>query len=341
MEMRVRTARLAATVAAISALPAAMGLATATSAAAQGKPVSVVLNWVPQGDHAPFYWAAETGKYKEAGLNVTVEAGRGSGFAVQRVGAASAQFGISDMATVLEARSKGANVVGVMAIYAQSPFGIYWKKSSGIQKVTDLKGKKLGAPPADAARQMWPAIARAVGLGPDDVTWVNLAPEAKVASLQSGAIDATTHFYNVHYIYERTFGPELGYVALRDVGFNPYGNALIVNPAFLQSDRDTVAKFVAVTQKAFAACVANYKPCGEIVARVASTPYEEVEENWRLTKVLMTNETTTTVALGWLDPARMEKDAAMVTEVFKTPAPVKASEAFTNDFLDKSVKMTK
>jgi NitT/TauT family transport system substrate-binding protein len=314
-------------------------LATVGPVAAQGKAVTVVLNWVPQGDHAPIYWAVSAGKYKEAGLDVTVENGRGSGFSVQRVGAGAAALGISDMATVLEARSKGANVVGVMAIYAQSPFGIYWKKSSGVKTIKDLKGKRIGAPPADAARQMWPAIARAVGLEPADVTWVNIAPEAKVASLQSGAIDATTHFYNVHYIYERTFGADMGFVALRDVGFNPHGNALIVNQEFLNSNRDAVAKFVGVTQRAYANCVADYKPCGDVLAKAASSTYEEALQNWTLTKVLMTNEATTTVALGWFDPARMERDAAMVTEVFKTPSPVKAADAYTNDFLDKSVKM--
>ncbi|MCA9311417.1 MAG: hypothetical protein KDA21_09450, partial [Phycisphaerales bacterium] len=64
---------------------------------------------------------------------------------------------------------------------------------------------------------------------PDSVEFVNIAPEAKIASLQSGVIDATTHFYNVHYIYERIFGDDMGFVALRDIGFNPYGNAFIVN----------------------------------------------------------------------------------------------------------------
>ena len=44
-------------------------------ASAQRKDVKMMLDWVMQGTHAPFYVAQEKGYYKEAGLNVTVEAG--------------------------------------------------------------------------------------------------------------------------------------------------------------------------------------------------------------------------------------------------------------------------
>lgn len=325
----------------IPSFAAALVVASTAGALAESpRPVTIVLNWVPGGDHAPIYWAHATGRYRAAGLEVSIETGRGSGFSVQRVGAGAVPFGIADLATALQGRSRGADVVAAMAIYAQSPYGIYWKKSSGIRDVKDLKGKKIGAPPADAARQMWPAIARAVGLKPNDVTWVNVAPEAKVASLQSGAVHATTHFFNVHYVYERVFGADMGFVALRDVGFNPYGNAIIVNGDFLRGNPKVVEAFVRATQKAYADCVVNPQPCNSELGRAASQPMAEVDANWRLVEILMSNETTRKIALGWFDPQRVAKDAAMVQEVFKTP-PIKPTDAYTNAFLDKSVKMPK
>ena len=41
-------------------------------ASAQRKDVKMMLDWVMQGTHAPFFVAQEKGYYKEAGLNVTV-----------------------------------------------------------------------------------------------------------------------------------------------------------------------------------------------------------------------------------------------------------------------------
>lgn len=54
----------------------------------------------------------------------------------------------------------------------------------------------------------------------------------------------------------------------------------------------------------------------------------------------MSNHTTRTVALGTFDPKRMTDDYDMVAQVFQVQ-PFDVTTAYTNDFLDKSVKMPK
>ena len=49
-------------------------------------------------------------------------------------------------------------------------------------------------------------------------------------------------------------GDDMGFLAWRDAGLNPYGNSVIVNAKFLEANRPLVDKFVKVTQRAFAAC---------------------------------------------------------------------------------------
>ena len=51
-------------------------------------------------------------------------------------------------------------------VYANSPQGLYWLKSSGIKSVKDLAGKKIGNPAGDGARTIWPALAKANGMDP-------------------------------------------------------------------------------------------------------------------------------------------------------------------------------
>ena len=80
--------------------------------------------------------------------------------AVQRVGAAQNPVGLADMANVLIGRGKGADSVGVFNVYANSPQGLYWLKSSGIKGIKDFPGKKIGNPAADGARPMWPRSPR-------------------------------------------------------------------------------------------------------------------------------------------------------------------------------------
>jgi len=319
-------------------LGAAMVMVSLGQSAAQER-INFVLNWVPGGDHSPVYWAKAQGWYDEAGIDLVIENGTGSGASAKKVGVGRNEVGIADLPTALRAIGKGADIVAVMNIYANSPYGIYWLKSSGIKTFSDLKGRTIGNPPFDAARQMWPAIAKVLKIEPDSVKFVNIKPNAKAASLISGAIDATTNFYNVHYIYQRIFKDDLGFVALRDLGFNPYSNSIIANGKWAKANPEILAKFVAVTQKAYATCVKDPKPCIEVLAKAGSQKVDDVTENWRLVVELMTHETSVKNAIGYFDPARMKADYDAVQSSFEDIEPFDITAAYTNEYLDMSAKM--
>ena len=85
---------------------------------------------------------------------------------------------------MLVAKGKGADTVAVFNVYANSPQGMYWLKSSGIKGVKDFAGKKIGNPAADGARMMWPALAKANGIDPKSVTWVNIDANAKLSGAE-------------------------------------------------------------------------------------------------------------------------------------------------------------
>jgi len=319
-------------------IASALAVTLASAQALAADKLDFVLNWKPGGDHAPIYWAKAEGWYEKAGIDLNIIEGTGSGASAKKVGVGQTPVGIMDLPTGLQFRGKGGDLVAVMNIYANNPYGIYWKKSSGIKSYKDLAGKKIGNPPFDAARQMWPAIAKALGLGADSVSWVNIKPLAKAAALQSGAIDATTNFYNVHYIYERIFGDDMGFVALRDVGFNPYGNSIVANGKFLKENPDLVKRFVQTTQKAYHACVKNSEPCLAELARAGSQKIEDVRLNWAKVLELMNAESARTGGIGYFDPARMNQDYEWVKASFDIKA-FDVSTAFTNEFIDTSVKM--
>jgi NitT/TauT family transport system substrate-binding protein len=303
--------------------------------------VNLVLNWVPTADHAPYYYAKAQGWYDEANIDLTIETGKGSGVSAQRVGAGTSEIGISDLATSLLARGKGAKLVAVMAVYANSPQGFYWLKSSGIGGPKDFPGKKIGNPPGDASRIMWPAFAKQVGIDPGSVSFVNVSPQAKVPSLKSRAIDITSDFYNEHDLKVREFGDDLSFLAWRDIGINPYGNSIIVNADYLEKKRDVVKAFTQVSQKAFAACVQDVAPCLKaLMASVSGLDEANQRDQWNRIKELMRDPTTTSTALGAFDDQRVKNDFEMVKTYFGLEQPFEASTAYTNEFLDTSMKMT-
>jgi NitT/TauT family transport system substrate-binding protein len=230
----------------------------------------------------------------------------------------------------------------VFNVYANSPQGLYWLKSSGIKGIKDFPGKKIGNPAADGARTMWPALAKANGIDPKSVTWVNIDANAKLSALKSKAIDVTTSFYNLHHVFQRELGADMGFLAWRDVGLNPYGNSVIVNAEFLQKNKPLVEKFVKVTQRAFAACVKDSKPCVQaLIEANGALSLENETVNWQLVEVLMSDKYSKGIALGIHDDARMKADYELVRDYVGIDKPFDVKTTYTNEFLDKSVKMPK
>ncbi len=310
------------------------------SAASAAEKVNLILNWTPTADHAPYYYAKAQGLYEKAGIDLTIENGKGSGASALKVGSGGSAFGVADLPTMLVARSKGADVAALMSVYANTAQTFYWLKSSGINGPKDFPGKKIGNPPGDASRVMWPAFAKHAGIAPDEVSFVNIAPPAKVGALKSKTVDIISDFYNEHDLKLSQFGDDLGYLSWKDIGLNPYGNSLIVNGAFLEKNPKLVEDFVKITQKAFATCVADVDPCLKALMDQASGLDKGTQLNqWERIKFMMTDDFTPTKGLGWLDAKRMKDDYELVQTYLGMEKPFDIEQAYTVKFLDPSVKM--
>lgn len=324
-------------------LPLALiGALGPTAPAHAAESVNFILNWIAGGDHAPYYYARKAGLYAEAGIDLEIEQGKGSSMSSQRTGIGKNPIGLADLGTALVTKGKGADLVAVMNVYANSPYGMYWLKSSGIEGPKDLAGHKIGNPPWDAARQMWPALAKAVGMDPDTVTWVNVQPNAKLSALKSGSIDATTSFYNIHHIFQRELGEDMGFFPWKQYGINPYGNSIIVNGEYLKANPAVVEAFVKVTQKAFHTCVVAPEPCIDALVEANKGLKKDNElQNWALVVELMSDETSRSVALGHFDDARMKSDYELIETYFNLETPFDITRTYTNEFLDTGIRMPK
>src|SRR2546423_11387182 len=89
--------------------------ASATAAPAQDA-VSLRLNWYFGGLHVPFYYGKERGFYKDEGIDLTINEGRGSANTVQVVAAGSDTFGLPDSSSLIATAAKGARIKSVMSV---------------------------------------------------------------------------------------------------------------------------------------------------------------------------------------------------------------------------------
>src|SRR5438477_11267004 len=77
-------------------------------AAAAGTPVTFQLNWMAGGPNAGFAAAVAEGYYRDAGLEVTLVQGNGSGNTAQLVANGRAQLAYADAVAVMQLIAKGA-----------------------------------------------------------------------------------------------------------------------------------------------------------------------------------------------------------------------------------------
>ena len=125
----------------LSALGAAAMLAAAPAGAAES--VNLMLNWTPTADHSPIYFAKAKGWYSQAGLDVTIEAGKGSAVSAQRIMSRKSSRHKPRRASVPKsqnghAKSCPKETVGVMGIIAKSWAGYCstWKQTPSMMRRT-------------------------------------------------------------------------------------------------------------------------------------------------------------------------------------------------------------
>jgi NitT/TauT family transport system substrate-binding protein len=126
-------------------LAVAAGLAAllATPADAADK-VTLQLKWITQAQFAGYYVAKDKGYYKEAGLDVTINAGGPDVAPPQVIAGGGADVIIDWMPSALAAREKGVALVNIAQPFKKSGLQLTCRADTGIKTPADLKGRTLG-----------------------------------------------------------------------------------------------------------------------------------------------------------------------------------------------------
>ena len=82
------------------------------------------------------------GWFKEAGLDVDIQDGRGSGNTIQLVNAGQADVGQVQVGLVGSARAKGATIRSIATFQRRTDFCILVDKDSPMSQVADLRARR-------------------------------------------------------------------------------------------------------------------------------------------------------------------------------------------------------
>ncbi|MCB2007832.1 MAG: ABC transporter substrate-binding protein [Burkholderiaceae bacterium] len=219
-------------------------LAVSASLASAQDAVSLRLNWYLGGLHVPYYYGKDMGFFKQEGIDLTINEGRGSGNTVQVVAAGSDTFGMADSSSLITTASKGAEVKSVMSLLNSTGFSVVSLASTGIRTPKDLEGKSFAVSPGDPLGQLFRALAAHNKLDMNKIRFVQVDPAAKVVSVLEKKVDALLGGADDQYFLIKYKGQEPAALRYADHGANIVGMTILTTTSTIKNKPDLVRRFV-------------------------------------------------------------------------------------------------
>lgn len=325
----------------------AISAAIGSSAWAQsGTPIKFQLDWRFEGPAALFLASSAKGHYKAAGLDVTIDAGNGSGGTVTRVASGSYDMGFADLAALMEFHANNPDApnkpVAVMMVYNNTPAAVLALKKSGIKTPADLNGKKLGAPVFDAGRRGFPIFAKANNIA--GVQWVSMDPPLRETMLVRGDVDAITGFSFTSLLnLEARGAKEQDVVVLpyASHGVKLYGNVIIASPKLIKDNPAAVKAFLSAFAKGAKEVMANPDQAIDYVkARDGIINVELEKRRLRMAiDAVVASPDARAEGFGVAVPGRLALMASQVSDAFGTKTRVNPDAVWNPAFLPSKVEL--
>ncbi len=317
------------------------GLALLAAAPARAEtPVKFVLDWFVIGLHAPFTDALANKYYEQQGLKVSIDRGYGSGDTIAKVGNGVYDFGYADPNLLLKWNhdNPDAKVTMVFLVWDETQSAIMTTKSTGITKPADLIGRKVGAPPSDNTRMMFPVFAKATGIDMTKIDFIAAQPNMTNTMLFEKQVDALTTNEGTTFLALRKFGvPADDIVPIRYSKYLPelLGVGIIVSDKTLQTKPEMVKSFVRAIIAGEEDSIAHPKAAVATLAAIdplADLPNELIRLNITF-ETAMQNPYIKAHGLGAVDPARLQTALKYAAETFDVPVPTDTAEIYDTRFL--------
>jgi NitT/TauT family transport system substrate-binding protein len=334
---------------AFTSLLAALGLfaglsfsATPLGAAEKAKdtPITIRLDFIVGGNHAPWFVAREKGFYSKRGLNVTIQPGTGSADTIRTIAAGGADVGFANVSTAIVGRSRGTPIVSVAQL-GYIAVTVLWREDTDIKTLKDLEGKSWAISAGQAQWFLLPALARINNLDFKSIKIEETAPPLQPAALLAKKADFITMFRasndEVAELTAAKQGIRLKRIHMRDAGLDIYGSALIVKEEDIRRRPEMIRAYVEGTMEGLRYTRDHPEEALRILLKL------KPELDRELTRVQIKNGVeevfipTESVAsgYGYMKPDVMEKTVKITNEFFDVAAKVAAASVYTNQFIRK------
>jgi NitT/TauT family transport system substrate-binding protein len=315
-------------------------VASVVAAKAETKNVKIMMDWIIQGTHAPFFVAQDKGYFKADGVTVdTIDAGKGATNVAVAVAGGVYQFGWVDLPSMIRfnAANPASPLLAVYVSFDESPLAVITRKAAGIRKPSDLDGKKIAGGPGTAVHDTISILLKAANAENVKINWVAVQPQLFGPMLKRGEVDGTGGFTNSNIPAALELGftlDDLFVIKYSDFGADMYGLALVTTKKFADENPQTVRSVVKALNQGTKDTIAS--PEKALAVLKASDPMMKLDiEKVRLDIALgLTNtQHVTKNGLSSVTPEKLQKTIDAMVTAYQLPVSPDPATVYTDRFL--------
>lgn len=295
--------------------------------------------WFFYGRDLYWFTALEKGFYAEAGLEVTLRRGFGSGDTAKNIASGAADFGDTDATSILSARAQDLPLRMVRATEETPPYVVVTLEGSGVNSLKDLEGRRFGLTPFDAIWVNFPIVAELNGIDLSKIKTVPVQPPVRDASLLAGQYEASTAFATQLPIIggmAAKQGKKLKHFLLSKYGLDIYSMGTTVTDKTIRNRPDIVRRFLAATQKGLSYTIQH--PDEGVDYLLKHNPEANREVNrlvWDVSLDLVLTPPAYQNGMGYMEEGKWRRTLDIISKTHKITKEISFRDLFTNEFLPK------
>ena len=308
-------------------------------ALAQQKDVRMMLDWVIQATHAPFFVAQQKGYFKDNGLNVAIDPGKGAGNVAVSVASNVYNFGWVDLPTMIKfnAQNPTSPLVAVYISFDDTPLAVITHQSKNYRTPADLDGAKIAGGPGTAVHDTISILLKAANAENVKINWLPVQPQLFGPMVARGEAEGTAGFTNSNIPALLEVGIKLEDIypiRYADFGADMYGLALVTTKKYAEENPEVVRGMVKALNKGTIDTIKD--PAAALKIMKARDPLmkEDIEKvRLEIALGLTNTKWVQENGLSVVQPARLKKTIDAVVGAFNLPNAPAAEDIYTEKFL--------
>jgi NitT/TauT family transport system substrate-binding protein len=306
--------------------------------------VTLQSKWVVQAQFAGYYAALDQGYYEDEGLDVDIRPGGPDIVPEQVVLGGQAEFGINWLDSTLATRDKGQNIVNIAQVFTRSGMTEVTWKDTGLDQITDLKGKKVGVWLGGNEHKLFAALNKN-GIDPQKDAEIVAQPFDMELFLKRDIDAAAAMTYNeLAQVLETKNADtgklhsidELNVMKMSDLGTGALEDGIFVREDWIEDgeNRETAEKFLKASFRGWIYCRDNPDACVDIVLKNGPT-LGEGHQRWQMNEInKLIWPAPNGIGIMEADSWNITKEIALDGKVISKPA---SDDAYRTDIAEEAV----